>query len=122
MSLKLMPQEVEVWYLLPSLRKELAKVFTIDFNLNQRETAEILGITESAISQYLNDKRASSLRFSKTEQEEIKRTAEQILKDRKNARKHFYELSKKLRGSETMCELHKKHDKHLPNNCDMCKK
>ncbi|HLD97755.1 MAG TPA: helix-turn-helix domain-containing protein [Candidatus Nanoarchaeia archaeon] len=122
MSLKLMPQEVEVWYLLPSLRKELAKVFIEDHNLSQREVAKILGITESAISQYLKDKRANSLKFTKQDILQIKKTADQIINDRKNSRIYFYELSKKLRGSQSMCDLHKKHDKNLPSNCDMCRR
>ncbi len=116
-----MPQEVEVWYLLPSLRKELARIFTEKHKLNQKETAKILGITESAVSQYLKDKRARSLNFSKVEVKEIESCADAILKDRENAKKHFYKLSVKLRGSKSMCDLHRKHDSNLPFDCQMCR-
>lgn len=122
MSLKLMPQEVEVWYLLPSLRKELARIFIEDYKLSQKETASILGVTESAVSQYVKSKRASLLIFSKTELDEVKKYADKIIKDRENSRNYFYELSKKLRGSKSMCELHKKKDPSLSKDCSLCHK
>ena len=116
-----MPQEVEVWYLLPSLRKELAKCFIKDHKLSQKDAAEILGVTESAISQYFKSKRANELKFSISELEEIKKCADKIINDRKNLRLYFYELSKKMKGSNCMCKLHKKHDKNLPHDCSLCR-
>src|SRR3989344_2444797 len=108
--LKLMPQEVEVWYLLPSLRKELTKVLIKDGGLSQKQTADLLGITESAVSQYLKSKRAKQIKFTKEEISEIRKVAHNILHDKKNTGKYFYELSTKMRGSESMCILHRKHD------------
>ena len=119
--LKLMPQELEVWYLLPSLRKELAKLFIKDYAFSQREVSEILGITESAVSQYLKSKRAKKMKFSSMEMGEIKKTAGKIVHDKKNSRIYLYDLSKKLRGSECMCIVHRKHDKTLPEDCRMCR-
>ncbi|MEM3113020.1 MAG: transcriptional regulator [Candidatus Pacearchaeota archaeon] len=121
MSLRLMPQELEVWYLLPALRRELSKMFINLYWLNQKETAEILGITESAVSQYLKDKRANELRFDRHELKIIKDTADRILKDRKNSLNYLYSLSVKLRGTRSLCEFHKKHDFNLPSNCRLCK-
>lgn len=121
MSLKIMPQELEVWYLIPSLRKELANIFIKIYKLNQKQAAQILGITESAVSQYIKSKRAKEIIFSEQEKEEIRKTAEKIIKDQKNIRNYFYELSSKLRGSKGMCAIHKKHDTNLPVNCDLCK-
>lgn len=119
--LRLMPQEMEVWYLLPSLRKELAKSFINDYNLSQKKAAQILGVTESAISQYFKSKRAKSLKFDKNDILEIKKTALKIIRDEKNARVHFYNLSKKLKGSKSMCEIHHRFDKTLPKECGLCK-
>ena len=115
-----MPQELEVWYLLPSLRKEIVKVFVKDFNLTQKECANILGITESAISQYLKNKRAGELKFNKEEIKIIKHTAEKIVRNREKSHEYLYELSKKLRGTKSLCELHRKRDKHLLKNCRIC--
>ena len=52
-SLKqLMPQEIEVWYIIPAVRRELAKSM-VKIGLKQKQIAVTLGITEAAVSQYL---------------------------------------------------------------------
>ena len=118
--MKLMPQELEVWYLIPSLRKELAKIFISEFKMTQKQVSEILGITESAISQYLKSKRGNGLKFSKDEIKEIKKTANKIILDEKNSREHFYKLCLRLRGCKSLCKLHKKQDNSVPKNCSLC--
>ena len=118
--MKLMPQEVEVWYLIPALRKELTKIFIADFSLSQKEVADILGVTESAVSQYLKAKRASELKFTSIEKEEIKKMAKKIMADKKNCNEYLYELTTKLRASPNLCKLHKKQDKSLPAACKIC--
>ena len=115
-----LPQELEVWYLIPAIRRELANLFISEFNLNQKQVSKILGITEGAVSQYLSSKRGNELKFNKKEIEEIKKTAKKIISDEKNSREHFYKLCIKLRGTESLCKLHKKHDKSVNKNCDLC--
>ena len=120
MSLKLMPQELEVWYLLPSLRKEIAKILVNEHELSQKEVAVIFGMTESAVSQYLKSKRANELKFSNQELAEIKKYADKIMQDKKNYHSHLFELSKKMRGTKSLCELHKKRDSSLRKDCSLC--
>mgnify|MGYP001413296108 CR=1 FL=1 len=117
---KLLPQEIEVWYLIPSLRKEFAKIFIKDYGLTQKKVAKILGITEAAISQYLNSKRGSESKFSVKEKKEIKKSADKIMKKPGDFMKILYNLCNSLRESKTICELHKNHDKTIPRNCDIC--
>ena len=50
-----MPQEIEVWYLIPALRRELANIFIKNYNLNQKETAKILGITRATLYEKLKN-------------------------------------------------------------------
>jgi len=121
MSLKLMPQELEVWYLLPSLRKEIAKILVNEHELSQKEVAVIFGMTESAVSQYLKSKRANELKFSNQELAEIKKYADKIMQDKKNYHSHLFELSKKMRGTKSLCELHKKRDSSLKKDCSLCR-
>ena len=45
------PQEIEVWYILPAIRKELVVVLK-ESGLTQRKIAGMLKVTEAAISQY----------------------------------------------------------------------
>ena len=42
------PQEIEVWYVLPVIRSELAKEL-LNHNLTQKEISLKLGITEAAM-------------------------------------------------------------------------
>lgn len=132
-----LPQELEIWYLIPALRSELARIFISDFKLSQKQVSKILGITESAVSQYLSSKRGNELKFNKKELEEIKKTAQKILKSKKakfsgktrnfstnlsgsQINEEFYKLCIKLRGTESLCALHRKHDKSISKKCEMC--
>tara|TARA_Y100000310_G_scaffold75921_1_gene72322 strand:- start:581 stop:970 length:390 start_codon:yes stop_codon:yes gene_type:complete len=119
-KMKLMPQEVEVWYLIPAIRRELTKCFIGSYDFSQKKVSEVLGITESAVSQYLKEKRGGALKFSKNEMEKITKSADRIVNDSQNARKYLFELSQELRGTESLCKLHCKHDSSIERNCRIC--
>ena len=116
----IMPQEIAVWYVLPSLRREIAKELIKIPGLNQKRAAEILGVTEAAISQYIKSKRASELKFSPHEKKKISQAAKKIATDEKKMRTILYELSKELMGKKSVCKVHRKHDKSLPKRCKIC--
>ena len=117
---RVMPQEIEVWYLIPALRKELAGILIRDYSLTQKKAAEILGISDAAISQYLSSKRGSEIKFSKEEIEKIKKTAKEMVKDKKDMMKKIYTLSVSLRKSKAICSIHKNQDNSVEKNCDIC--
>ena len=117
---KIMPQEIEVWYLIPALRREFTRMFIRDYGLTQKQTAEILGITEAAVSQYLRLKRANHISFSKKESAQIKNSADEIMENPETLIKNLYNLCVSLRESKVICKLHKSHDKSIPNDCDVC--
>ncbi len=115
-----MPQEIEVWYLIPALRRELVKIFIKDHNFSQKKSAEILGITESAISQYLKSKRGGKILFSKKETEQIKKSADKIIKKPETLMKNLYDLCVLFRKTKVICDLHRNQEKNIPKNCDIC--
>jgi len=115
-----MPQEIEVWYLIPALRRELATVFIKEHGLKQKEIADILGITEAAVSQYLKAKRGTDVKFLPKESEAIKKAAKNILSDKENMMKYLYDISKSFSGSKTLCALHRRHDSKVPVKCSVC--
>jgi len=117
---KIMPQEIEVWYLIPALRRELAIIFIKDYGLNQKKAAEILGITDAAISQYVSLKRGNEIKFSMEEMDVIKKTAGEIIGKNDDVMKKIYQLSVSLRKSKTICGIHLSHDKSLGKDCDIC--
>lgn len=51
------PCEIILWHLLPSIRKEFTKCLIDDYDLNQKQVAELLGITPAAVCQYISAKR-----------------------------------------------------------------
>ena len=54
------PCEVVVWYVLPTIRRELAKELVDTYGMKQSQVAKMFGVTDAAISQYLKNKRGSS--------------------------------------------------------------
>jgi len=70
--------EEVVWYTLPIIRKEFAKSLINDHGLTQRKTAEKLGITESAVSQYISKKRGDFRTPSAAIQKEIQLSTQRI--------------------------------------------
>ena len=117
---KMMPQEIEVWYLIPAIRREIAKIFIEDDKLTQKRTAEILGVSEAAISQYFKSKRAKEIKFSKKELVEIKKVAEKIVDNPDCLMEGLYDLSTLFRKSKTICELHRAMDSSVSEKCTIC--
>lgn len=117
--MKLLPQEIEVWYLIPAIRRELTETLIFDFGMSQKKISEILGLTESAVSQYLKSKRGNEIKFSEKEKEIIKSSAANIVEG-ENADEELYRLSVRLRACESLCNFHKRNDKGIRKDCDLC--
>jgi predicted transcriptional regulator len=75
------PCERMLWIGIPAIRKELAESMIKNFGLSQRQTAEKLGLTPSAICQYVSHKRAKNDSLDKTIIREITISAERIVKN-----------------------------------------
>lgn len=115
-----MPQEVEVWYIIPALRRELAKIMIDNFSLTQKEVAEHMGITEAAVSQYISSKRAKEVVFSNAVLDEIKKSVKVILQNNEQLIPQMMRLTKLTGVKQVMCDIHKKQDIELPEGCDVC--
>jgi len=55
------PCEIIVWYVLPVIRKEVAKELIQKYNIKQSEVARLFGVTDAAVSQYMNKKRGGGV-------------------------------------------------------------
>ena len=73
------------WFGLPVIRKELARSLMENFGLNQKETAVKLGITPSAVSQYISKKRGNNKILDEKISKEISISAEKIIKNGKES-------------------------------------
>ena len=117
-----MPQEIEVRYIIPAIRRELAGILIKEHNKNQKEVAGILGLTEAAISQYRHSKRAKEVVFSGSVTDEIKKSAEKILADKNKRQRVIAEISRisnltKVR--HILCDIHRSQSKDL-EKCNVC--
>ncbi len=73
------PQEVEVHYILPALRRDLSFELKA-LGLEQKEIARLLGVSAPAVSQYITEKRGADVRFSDQIRVKIKASAARIAK------------------------------------------
>jgi len=110
-------QEVEVWYVLPALKRAIALKMK-EMGLKQTDIAKKLNLAKSSISQYLKNKRASKVKFNKKFEKEIKKSAANIVK-KGNFMHEVENLSKKFKKMGCLCEIHKKYCE-LPLGCTSC--
>ncbi len=115
-----MPQEIEVWYVIPALRREIAKSMIEDYNMAQKQVAGCLNLTEAAVSQYLSSKRAKEIIFSSAVLKEIKKSAKKIMEDKKLLVHEMMRLCGLAEVKRIMCGMHKKQDAKLPKKCGIC--
>jgi len=117
--MKVLPQEIEVWYLLPALRREIAKTLK-ERGWSQRKIASFLDITPAAVNQYLKEKRGNE-KVPKGLEVLVETYARKMVSDEKLKHYYFFELVKKAKKCGFLCYLHKKHDE-VKEGCDMCLK
>lgn len=115
-----LPQEIEVWYIIPAIRKELARVLTENHGLTFEKTGEILGISKAAVSQYLSNKRATKLKLNNEIKKEIKKSGKIIVGNPKIAVKEILRILNLMKRTKCSCELCKKYNKGILNQCN-CK-
>ena len=118
MSSKLiMPQEVEVFYIIPSIRKELACAMKAA-GKKQRDIAELLCVKESTVSQYISEKRGAEFKFDKNIKEAAAEAAPRI-KDKLSLISETQKLLRLVKESNVLCEIHKAVS-DVPKGCDVC--
>ena len=112
-----LPQEIEVWYIIPAIRRELTKILIQKHELKQKQVAKILGTSEAAISQYLHKKRATEIKFPKTMKKQFELAAEEILKNNKKAVSEIINLLNLTKKLGVACQACKKHNKGILKIC-----
>lgn len=115
--MKNMPQEIEVWYLLPSIRRELVNEM-FNRGLKQKEIAKKLDISDASVSLYKSKKRGENINFSKNIKNKIKKSADNILKG-KNSIKEIIKINELAKKELILCQLHKKYG-DIKGKCEIC--
>ncbi|NJE06231.1 ArsR family transcriptional regulator [Thermococcus sp. M36] len=117
--------EVASRYIYPSLRRRLVEVLR-EKGLTQTGIAELLHITQSAVSRYLKMDRGAliDLKAFPDIDEEVKALAERIIRERPDEYEIHAELvriSLRLLGKGYACSFHARIDPDIdPSLCNVC--
>lgn len=112
------PQEIEVWYAIPAIRREIAKEMKKK-GLEQKEIAKLLGITEAAVSYYFGNKRGGEIKFSTKLRKEVEKSVDNILKNNNLIFKEVQRILNLPEIREQLCNIHHK-CKGVCNDCSLC--
>ena len=115
------PCEIVVWYVIPSIRSELAKEL-LNLGMKQKEISELLDITQPAVSQYISDKRGHGIKFTDEIQESIREFAIDLKDGKLNQSgiiSRICDLCRKIKTEDVVCQLHKEKD-NISVNCNAC--
>ena len=117
--------EIVAQTLLPALRALIAKELMEKYNFTQQDVASKLGLTQSAISQYLRNLRGSKIKILEKDEKinkEIENFASRIASGELNsfnALSPFCDICRSIRKSKVLCDIHKKAFPEL-ENCKIC--
>ena len=115
------PCEIVVWYVIPTIRSELAKEL-LNLGMKQKQISEVLDITQPAVSQYISDKRGHGIKFEEEVQDMIKGFARDLVEGKATQMDiipKMCEICKKIKAEEVVCQIHKDKD-NIPLNCNAC--
>jgi hypothetical protein len=109
-----------VWYVIPTIRAELAKEM-IKLGLPQKDVSERLGITQSAVSQYVKDKRGKGIPINKQVRKAIKALAKDIADGNAShgVIPGICAVCAIVKSSGSLCDLHRQEDANL-DGCEVC--
>jgi predicted transcriptional regulator len=122
----LLPCEVAVKSLVPALRSAIARELTQNYGLKQKDVAQLLGVTQTAVSKYTRHVRGTVLKIE--EIKEVQPTIKEIVVSLANGRMSKYELVTKfclaceiVRQKGLMCALCKLSDPTIDvQQCYVC--
>ena len=126
--MKTNPFELAYRYVFPSIRRHLVEILYREHNLNQLKIAEYLGLTQSAVSRYVDGFRGTAFDVRKYDDltKELRGLALKIVDGSINPYEVQYELIKvtiTALKKGYVCGLHEAIDHDLdPSKCGVCLK
>jgi len=122
----LVPCEIAIKSILPSVRATIAKELMTKHNLKQAEAARLLGVSQPAISLYSRKirGRAIDLESESKVKKMIENLADALAEDKLspiNFMSAFCEICKTIRAKKMLCSLHKTFDPSFDlDKCELC--
>jgi predicted transcriptional regulator len=121
-----LPCEVAVKSVVPAIRSAIARELTQSYGLKQEDVAQLLGITQTAVSKYTRHNRGTVLQVEKVKDTEL--VLKETVKSLANGKMNKYQLAVKLcricaiiRQNGLMCKLCSLTDPNINNQeCIVC--
>ena len=100
-----LPQEIEVWYIIPAIRREMAMCFSREYKISYDNVALMMGLTKAAISQYIAGKRVERIKMHPKALEEVKISCNRIVKNKSNVAKEILRVLEIIKKKKLHCEM-----------------
>jgi predicted transcriptional regulator len=121
-----LPCEVAVKSVVPAIRSAIARQLTQSFGLKQKDVAQLLGVTQTAVSKYTSHTRGTVLEVEKIEDTQL--VLKETVVSLANGQMNKYQLTVKLcriceiiRKKGLMCKLCALSDPTIDNQqCIVC--
>lgn len=113
------PSELEVWYVLPGIHRELSKYLKTEVGLRQKAIAEILELSPAAVSYYIRNERAKEIFFPEEINNRIYLSAQKIYENPSSYFGEVHTILNLIRETGALCQIHKEKGR-MRNNCTVC--
>lgn len=115
--MKILPQEIEVWYVIPAIRRELSRCLIRDFEITYEKVGETLGISKAAVSQYLKGKRAAKISLPDKTEKEIMKSCKKLIDKKSDSVVEIQRILSYIRDKKLTCEVCGKMKEGVLNDC-----
>jgi len=112
-----LPQEIEVWYIIPAIRRQLSMCLINDHHVTYERVGKLLGITKAAVSQYLKNKRAAKIELPKDAVEEVCKSCKLIVVEKRTAVHEISRILAFIRKHDLPCKVCDKHENGVLEGC-----
>ena len=100
-----LPQEVEVWYIIPALRRDISKRLSSEYGVSYEKIGKLLGVTKAAVSQYINNKRADKIKLHEKINLEVEKSCKRIFDSKSDALTEIQRILKLIHQKDLHCEV-----------------
>ena len=122
-----MPCEIAVKSVIPAIRAHIAKELVQTYRMKQTDVADVLGITQTAVSKYISNVRGQAIQIDHTEeiQSMMNDVASQITSEKISRSElvlKFCSICRAVRRNGLMCKLCEISNRELDvKHCIICK-
>lgn len=113
----LLPQEIELSFVVPAIRRELT-LYLKEKGYGQHDIAQMLHVTDAAVSQYASGKRATEITFPAAAKEHIHAAAEKLINGA-HIITQMTQLLHYMKQTRITCQVHIQ-KAGLEPNCQLC--